>query len=135
VRVVLDTNVLVSSILLPKSVPGRVFDLIQLNGNLLFSGVTFAELEVVLLRPKFERYLDPIRRDRFLARCQEAAALVEITRTIRGCRDIDDDKFLEVAVNGNADMLVTGDTDLLVLGPYEGIPIVTPARYLTTVGG
>jgi putative PIN family toxin of toxin-antitoxin system len=135
VRVVLDTNVLVSSILLPKSVPGRVFDLVQLNGNLLFPGVTFAELQAVLLRPKFERYLDPIRRDRFLARCQEAGALVEITRTIRACRDVDDDKFLEVAVNGNADMLVTGDTDLLVLGRYEGIPIVTPAHYLATVSG
>lgn len=134
-RVVLDTNVLVSGILLPKSVPGRVFDLVQLNGNLLFSDVPFTELQVVLLRPKFERYLDPIRRDRFLARCQEASALVEIAQTIRACRDINDDKFLEVAVNGKADVLVTGDTDLLVLDPYESIPIVTPASYLAELGG
>ena len=134
-RVVLDTNVLVSSILLPKSVPGKVFDFVQLNGNLLYSEVTFAELQAVLLRSKFERYLDAVRRDRFLARYLEAGALIETTRAIQACRDPNDDKFLEVAVNGQADVLVTGDTDLLVLDPYEGIPIMTSAAYLAKVGG
>jgi putative PIN family toxin of toxin-antitoxin system len=134
VRLVLDTNVLVSGILLPQSIPGRIFDLAQLDGNLIFSEVTFAELQSVLRRPKFEKYLDVTRRERFLDRCRDAAAVVEITQEIRACRDINDDKFLEVAVNGKADMLVTGDGDLLVLSPFEGIPIVTPADYLAKIG-
>ena len=134
-RVVLDTNVLVSGVLLPASIPGRVFDAVQLDGNLLFSEITFAELNTVLARPKFERYLDQGRRDHFLSRCLDAGALVEIIRSIRACRDPNDDKFLEVAVSGKADALVTGDADLLVLDPYEGIPIVTPANYLAKLTG
>jgi predicted nucleic acid-binding protein len=49
---------------------------------------------------------------------------------IRACRDPRDDKFLEVAVNGRADAIVTGDQDLLVLNPFQGIPILSPAGYL-----
>jgi predicted nucleic acid-binding protein len=64
----------------------------------------------------------------------DAAALVDTIRVIRACRDPDDDKFLEVAVNGKADALITGDTDLLVLDPLEGIPIITPAACLTKIG-
>jgi uncharacterized protein len=49
------------------------------------------------------------------------------------CRDPDDNKLLEIAVVGRADCLVTGDEDLLVLDPFQGIPILTPAGFLTTV--
>lgn len=41
-----------------------------------------------------------------------------------------DDKFLELAVNGHADLIVSGDADLLALGPFRGIPIITPATFL-----
>ena len=51
------------------------------------------------------------------------------------CRDAKDDKFLDVAINGGADLIVTGDTDLLVLHPFESIEIVTPAAYLARPGG
>jgi putative PIN family toxin of toxin-antitoxin system len=134
VRIVIDTNVLVSGILLPESIPGRLFDHAELDGSLLFSQATFSELREVLWRPKFDRYLDAVRRDRFIGRCLDAAALVDTIRVIRACRDPDDDKFLEVAVNGKADALITGDTDLLVLDPFEGIPIITPAACLTKIG-
>jgi uncharacterized protein len=87
------------------------------------SEVAFAELQAVLLRSKFERYLDPSRRDRFLGRRREASALIEIARTIRACRDINDDKFLEVAVNGKADVRVRGDADLLVLVLTKASPL------------
>ena len=46
------------------------------------------------------------------------------------CRDAKDDKFLEVAVNGKADYLITGDRDLLVLHPFREIQIVSPATFL-----
>jgi predicted nucleic acid-binding protein len=51
------------------------------------------------------------------------------------CRDPKDDKFPDVAIDGRADLIVTGDTDLLVLHPFEGIGIVTPAAYLARAGG
>jgi len=59
-----------------------------------------------------------------------AAEPVEIKTRIRACRDPKDDKFLEVAVDGRADAIVTGDHDLLELHPFHGIAILTPADYL-----
>ena len=53
-----------------------------------------------------------------------------ITERIAACRDATDDKFLELAVNGKADMIVSGDADLLVLNPFRGIPIVSPAAFV-----
>jgi predicted nucleic acid-binding protein len=53
---------------------------------------------------------------------------------VQACRDPDDDKFLEVAMSGGADWIVTGDADLLALHPFEGIAIVTPADFLRLVG-
>jgi len=58
-----------------------------------------------------------------------AAELVTITERIVACRDPTDDRFLELAVNGHADFIVSGDADLPVLNPFRGIPIVTPDRY------
>jgi putative PIN family toxin of toxin-antitoxin system len=59
-----------------------------------------------------------------------AATLIEPTISIRACRDPKDDKFLELAVDGRADGIVTGDKDMLALHPFRGIAIVTPASYL-----
>ena len=133
--IVIDTNVLVSNALLPGSTPAKVFDHVQLVDTLLFSEPTFEELREVLNRPKFERYLDGGRRDRFLSRLRAAGSFVEIRRTVQVCRDAKDDKFLEVAINGGAALIVTADTDLLVLHPFEGVEIVTPAAYLARTGG
>jgi predicted nucleic acid-binding protein len=55
---------------------------------------------------------------------------VTILSPVRACRDPRDDKFLEVAVHGRADAIVTGDRDLLDLNPFRGIAILTPAEYL-----
>ncbi len=57
---------------------------------------------------------------------------ITVNLNITACRDPKDDKFLEVAVAGHADIIVTGDKDLLALHPFEGIPIVTPATFLIT---
>ena len=59
-----------------------------------------------------------------------ACETVSIAYPIRACRNPRDDKFLEVAVHGRADMIMTGDADLLALNPFRGIAILTPAEYL-----
>jgi predicted nucleic acid-binding protein len=56
---------------------------------------------------------------------------VEITETITDCRDAKDNKFLELAVSGKADCVVSGDSDLLVLNPFRGISILTPREFLS----
>jgi uncharacterized protein len=61
--------------------------------------------------------------------------LIAITERIAACRDPKDDKFLELAVNGRADLIVTGDADLLALDPFRGIPIVTPAAFVRHMPG
>jgi putative PIN family toxin of toxin-antitoxin system len=133
--IVIDTNVLVSSALLPASTPGKVFDHGLLVDTLLFSESTFEELREVLNRPKFERYLDGVRRDRFLSRLRAGGSVVDIRRIVQICRDPKDDKFLDVAINGGADLIVTGDADLLVLHPFEDIEIISPTAYLARTGG
>jgi len=62
-----------------------------------------------------------------------AAELVAITESVTLCRDPTDDKFLELAVSGRADFILTGDNDLLVLGLFRGTRIVAPATFLRTV--
>ncbi|MGC4007156.1 MAG: putative toxin-antitoxin system toxin component, PIN family [Pirellulales bacterium] len=61
------------------------------------------------------------------------AEIVEITQSIRECRDPRDDKYLELAVCGDAKYIVSGDLDLLTMSPYGNIAIVTPANFLQRV--
>ncbi len=88
------------------------------------------ELHSRLLRPRFDRYVSRDKRFRFLAELDAVAEFVGITGGVMGCRDRDDDKILETALNGIAQMIVTGDRDLLLLDPWRGIPILEPGRAL-----
>ncbi len=65
-----------------------------------------------------------------LATMLAKAELVTIAERIVACRDRKDDKFLELAVNGRADLIVSGDNDLLALNPFRNIPIVSPAAFV-----
>ena len=129
-RVVPDTNVVVSAALFPQSPPGEVIDYAMRQRAIIASAATLAELNDVLLRPRFERYLQEARRLEFLHHLEQEAELVTITHRITACRDPKDDKFLELAVSGNASHIITGDNDLLALHPFRNIPILTPAAFL-----
>ena len=65
-----------------------------------------------------------------LATVEQYGERVVVERRITACRDWKDDKVLEAAVAGRADVIVSGDDDLLVLSPFEGIPIVIPSVFL-----
>ena len=84
----------------------------------------------MLRREKFDRYVSREERDELLKALVRESRLVEITEFVRECRDPDDDGILEVAVNGDAEYLVTGDEDLLRMDPFRGVRIVTPAEFL-----
>jgi len=88
------------------------------------------ELADVLGRPKFDTYATVRERQEFLRLFDRIAERVPIVHKIRACRDPKDDKFLELAINGAAQVIITGDADLLALHPFRGIDILTPASYL-----
>jgi putative PIN family toxin of toxin-antitoxin system len=129
-RTVLDTGVVVSAVLLPRSVPRQAFDLAVSRGALLVSDQTIVELDEVLRRPKFDRYVSESQRLEFLAALLREAEVIEVHDVVTECRDPKDNKILELALSGQGSHIVTGDLDLLVLHPFRGIAIVNPQSFL-----
>lgn len=133
-RFVFDTNVLVSALLLPGPTPRRAFSSAVEQGVILVSTATLDELAEVIRRPKLKGYVTEIERALFLARLVDTAEHVTVVERLRVCRDPKDDKLLELAAAGGADLLVTGDADLLVLGRFRDTEILTPAALLQRPG-
>lgn len=129
-RCIFDTNVLVSALLLPKSKPRQALDLALRTGTVLLSFATLAELYEVLTRKQFRRYASEEDIRSFLAALTREAQWVDVDVQISACRDPKDNKFLELAVSGQATHIVTGDADLLTLNPFPRIEIVPPHRFL-----
>lgn len=128
-RLVVDTNVFVSAALKNSSWPAETLRWITRYGGLLKSGATEEELFAVLQRPRFADKLPPwfLPEVRRILGTAEPIAIIE---RIALCRDPADDKFLELAVNGRADLIISGDADLLALDTVRDIPIVTPAAFV-----
>ena len=129
-RIVLDHNALISRLLVPASIPARAVRKAVDTHQLLVLEATLVEFADVLSRPKFDRYVTVAERQEFLRLLGRIAELVPIIYTVRACRDPKDDKILELAVNGAAALIATGDQDLLALNPFHGTTIITPAAYL-----
>lgn len=132
-RAVVDTNVVVSGLILPRRAPGEVLRALRDRRYLaVVSRPILEEIAAVLARSWLqERYglEDDDVRD-FLRLLALRSEYVEPSTEIHRCRDPHDDKFLEAAEAGRADRLVTGDTDLLDLGSIGAAVIVTPAAFV-----
>src|SRR4029077_8920004 len=98
-------------------------------GILLKSPATKRQLFDVIARPYFMPLIGHATRA-WLRGVMSTAELVVIAERIAACRDPTDDKFLELAVNGHAELIVSGDADLLALNPFREIPIMTPATFV-----
>jgi putative PIN family toxin of toxin-antitoxin system len=136
-RAVVDTNVLVSALILPHGSVGPVLLRLRVGQyTLLYAQPLLEELVDVLNRPrihhKYGLSQDDIQSVVALIMLRGEAVAPELR--IVACRDPKDDKFLEVAVAGRADVIVSSDQDLLALHPFETIPIVRPADFLTMLG-
>jgi uncharacterized protein len=129
-RWVFDTNTLISRLLTPGGIPARAVDHALSGGILLVSEDTMNELARVLDRPKFDLYANREDRRRFIDLLGGVARIVPIVRRVHVCRDPKDDMFLDVALNGEAKAIITGDGDLLALDPFHGVRIVKPAEFL-----
>jgi putative PIN family toxin of toxin-antitoxin system len=132
-RFVLDTNTIVSGVLIPSSIPDLAVQKARKTGRVLFSKTTFDELSQVLFRPKFDKYVSTNVRADFIARLWEESEQVDIVERVTICRDPKDNQFLEVAINGRANYIITGDRDLLILQYFQGLEIITPAQFLETL--
>jgi putative PIN family toxin of toxin-antitoxin system len=133
-RIVVDTNIFVSAAIKQASWPASVVRWIDRHGGLIKSKATEDQVIEVLQRPYITSRMLPSYFAN-VRRMFSAAESVIILESIVACRDPTDDKFLERAVNGRADMIVTGDHDLLVLHPFRGIPIIDPAAFVQGVAG
>lgn len=132
-RIVVDTNVFVSALIILGSVPSQAVGKMLDSGIILFSEATMTELAEVLSRAKFSRYVSVERRASLLGQLASVAEFVPIIRLVRECRDPKDDKFLEVGLNGSVDVIIAGDVDLLGMHPWRGISIQSPAQFLGKV--
>jgi putative PIN family toxin of toxin-antitoxin system len=135
VRYVFDTNTLISALLFEHSTPGRALLQALRLGEILLSQATLEELAEVLQREKFDRYVTTAQREEFLEALVERANFIEATEEVRVCRDTRDDKFLELAISGEASYIISGDNDLLSLHPFGDVAVVTPAEFLAAVEG
>jgi putative PIN family toxin of toxin-antitoxin system len=133
IRVVLDTNIIVSALLNPLGPPAQVFSL-AVDGavQLCVSGKVYDEYEDVIRRPRLGRSEKEISAA--LRVIRETGFWVKPTRAIRACTDPDDDIFLECAQAGGADYVVTGNIKDFPSSWLE-IGIVTPRRFLDILSG
>jgi uncharacterized protein len=131
-RVVLDTNILVSA-LLWRGAPYRCLLAVQAGlADLILSPPILAELRTVLLA-KFRH--TPAEAEEAIRVLRTTAELVEISGGLRAVPDDpDDDKFIETAEAGRADLIVSGDRHLLAIGSTATVPVVTARQFLDRLG-
>lgn len=127
---VFDTNILISANLSPGSVNRKAYDRAREIGMPVYSSSTLTEFTETLLRPKFDKYISTEKRLQAISAYEKRGQLIRVSVSIDLCRDPKDNKFLELAYEAGAACIVTGDKDLLVLNPFENIPILTAAEFL-----
>ncbi len=138
-RVVFDTSTLISAAILPGSLPDQALSYAILQHCLCASTETLNEVGRVLRQKKFDRYIGFDTRIEFFQKlCRDslhcAVPTVVLDEVKGSCRDAKDDQFLALCIAARANSLVSSDQDLLVLDPWRGIAIRTPAQFLAESG-
>ena len=134
INAVVDTNVLLSA--LKKTSLARKI-LVALADNkfkLFLSALLREELERTVLRPKIQKLVSDMDGTLLVTIIGKAATIVRPSHPITSCRDPKDNMLLECALEAGAKYLVTFDSDLLVLNPFQNIAIITPAEFLKRLG-
>lgn len=133
-RVVLDTNVVISGLISPKGPPAGILKALKAGQFVLVTSAAInEEILEVMDRPRLrDKYGLAEHMFDIAFILWEQAELITKLPPVKASKDSDDDKFLAAALGGLAHYLVTGDIkDLLSLGEYQGIPIVSPEQFLT----
>jgi putative PIN family toxin of toxin-antitoxin system len=127
---VFDTNTLISAHLLKNSTSRLAYDHALRIGLIVQSAETITEFAQVFSRQKFDKYLSIETRLTFIWELEHRSLLFELTEILPRCRDPKDDMFLSLALIAKADCIISGDEDLLVMHPFENIPILNPTNFL-----
>ncbi|MFA5576092.1 MAG: putative toxin-antitoxin system toxin component, PIN family [Tissierellaceae bacterium] len=133
IKVVIDTNIFVSALLGSKNAKLVLREVINGDLLLIMSKYQLKEIKEVLLRPKFSRYITVSEINELISNLSMKVIIPIIYDSINDCRDPKDNFILEEAVYGNAQYIVTGDDDLLVLHPYKWINVVTLREFLKVI--
>lgn len=128
--VVFDTSTLISAAIRTTSVPAQAYQLALKSCRLYASEETLDELANVLRRDYLDRYLERNEREKFLLVYLNSVIRLPVTEEVTDCRDPKDNKFLSLVLAAKAEALVSSDTDLQVLNPWRGIPIIKPAEFV-----
>lgn len=132
-RAVIDTGVFVSALIRKQGTIGDVLHALR-DGRFTVIYTTDIVVEIidVLGREKFrvKYHIEPDDITTLVNLIRLRGELVTPTQKMTACRDPKDDKFLEAALVAKADCIVSGDADLLVLNPFEDIPILRPSEFL-----
>ena len=129
-RAVIDTNVFIAALIKPGGTAAEAVARAMNELTVIGSTETIAELERKLSTAKLKRYIQPEDAAAFLDELRANTLTLESPQSIQASRDPKDDKFIALAAASEADFLVTGDKDLLVLGSYRTTAIVTPSQFL-----
>jgi len=132
-RIVIDTGVLVSAAIRPESVPALALEKALLQFEVCASDETLEELETVLMRPKFDRYVQVDLRREFVAGFRQQVTMIAVDRTPTDCVDPKDNKFLALAETADAELIVASDPHLTDLHPWREIPILPPSAFLVGI--
>jgi hypothetical protein len=127
--IVIDTNVLISAGLLPRSKTAKVLALAVAHFVIAQNQDTWHELETRIARPKFDRYFGDSGRLRHLVKIAQSIQGFEVRAAAAARRDKTDDKFIALAIDSGARILISGDPDLKDVQAYEGIEILSPAQF------
>ena len=130
VRVVFDTNALISALIVPRSVPAKALDLAVEHFEIIVSKATWQEFELKIKKTSLERYFRNTHdRDAAVHAINRVVTHVAVRSVVTDCRDPKDNPFLELALDGKADAIISGDKDLLVLNPWRGVCIQSPGDF------
>lgn len=134
IRAILDTNLLISAIGW-EGKPQQILDYCLENK---FKNVTspqiLGEVRDVLFRKKFD-FIGKDKKDEFLLLLSELSEIASPKHRVSICRDKDDNKFLELALSADVNIIVSGDDDLLVLKEYKGIKVLSASQFLELLEG
>lgn len=127
--IVIDTNVLISAGLLPRSKTAEVLALAVEHFVIAQNRHTWHELETRIARPKFDRYFGESGRLRHLVKIAQSMEHFEVSAEVSVSRDPSDDKFIALAIDAGARILISGDPDLKEVRVHRGVEILSPALF------
>ena len=133
--IVIDTNVLISAGLLPQSKTAQVLAIAVTHFVIAKNQTSWHELKTRIAKKKFDNYFGDNGRLRHLIKIAQSVQFFQAASELEASVDATDDKFIELAIDCGAKIIISGDIDLKEIKSYRGIEILSPARFFERFNG